>query len=120
MTLMHIIVRPYASHVLNAIDGFVLLITILVAILQPFEASNGFSNKTVVGLSFFLVLLPLFFFTVIIIPYMNSQQIKKFMKSIVKPSKKDEREVDLQPSQIEVNQITVDQDLRESISMTIV
>jgi len=119
MTLMHIIVRPYASHVLNAVDGFVLLITILVATLQPFEASNGFSNRTVVGLSFFLVLLPLFFFTVVIIPYMNRPHIKKFMKFLVSHSKKDEREIELQPTQIDVYEITVDKDLREATSTTI-
>jgi len=126
MTLIHIIVRPYAKNIINAIDGFLLLTTLMVAILQPFEASNGFNTNTVIGLSFFLVLLPLFIFIVMIIPYVNMQQIKKFMMlcvSSVKSSKRNEipnRDIELQPTPSEVYQVTIDQDLRESISTTIV
>ena len=126
MTLVHIIVRPYAKNILNVIDGFVLLTTIMVAMIQPFEASNGFTTDTVVGLSFFLVLLPLLIFIVVITPYRNKQQIKKFMMfcvSTLKSSKKNEtanREIELQPAPIEVYQVTVDQELRESIPTTIV
>jgi len=126
MTLIHIIVRPYAKNILNAIDGFLLLTTIMVAMLQPFEASNGFTADTVIGLSSFLVLLPLLSFIVVITPYTNIQQIKKFMVfcvSTMKLSKKNEpanREIELQPVPKEVYQVTVDEDLRESISTTIV
>ena len=122
MTLVHIIVRPYASRVLNAIDGFLLLTTIMAAILQPFEASNGFSNKTVVGLSFLFVLFPLFTFIVVIVPLMNKQQIKKFVMIFrvpcVKSTKREEREIELQPPS-DAYQITVDQNLRETVSTTI-
>ena len=126
MTLIHIIVRPYAKNILNVIDGFLLLTTIMVAMIQPFEASNGFATDTVVGLSFFLVLLPLLIFIVVITPYMNKQQIKKFMMfcvSTLKSSKRNEtanREIELQPAPNEAYQVTVHQDLRESISTTIV
>jgi len=125
MTLIHIVVRPYAKNVLNAIDGFLLLTTIMVAMLQPFEASNGFTADTVIGLSSFLVVLPLFSFIVVITPYTNMQQIKKFVAfcmSTMKPSKRNEgnREIELQPAPDDAYQVTVDQDLRESISTTIV
>ena len=39
--------RPSAKNILNAIDGFLLLTTIMVAMLQPFEASNGLTADTV-------------------------------------------------------------------------
>ena len=125
MTLMHIIVRPYAKNILNAIDGFLLLTTIMVAMIQPFEASNGFTTNTVIGLSFFLVLLPLLIFIVVITPYMNKQQIKKFIMfcvSTLKSSKRNEtvnRDIELQPASNDVYQVTVDQDLRESVPTTI-
>jgi len=125
MTLIHIIVRPYAKNVINAIDGFLLLTTLMVTILQPFEASNGFNTNTVIGLSFFLVLLPLFVLIAVITPYMNMQQIKKFIMFFVstikssKRSKTDNRDIELQPAPNQMYQVTVDDNLRASIPTTI-
>jgi len=127
MALIHFIVRPYANKILNYADGFLLLIAIMVAMLQPIEASSRFAANTVIGLSFFFVLLPLFTYTVLIIPYVNKENIKKIMKfvvsSVIKSPKTAEpanRGIELQPVSQDVYQVTVDEELRDSTATTIV
>ena len=98
----------------------------MVVMLQPFEASSGFSTNTVIGLSFFFLLLPLFSFIVLIMPYTNKEYITKtvkFVVSSINSSKRAEtanRDIELQPASHDVYQITVDEELRESIATTIV
>ena len=125
MTLIHFIVRPYTNNLLNCVDGFLLLTTIMVVMLQPFEASNGFTTNTVIGLSYFLVLLPLFVYMVLIIPFMNKQYIEKIVISLfsVKSPKRIEarnRGFELQSTSRDVYQVTVDEELRSSTATTVV
>jgi len=113
-------VRPYANIILNYVDGVLLLATMMVAMLQPIEASGRFATNTVIGLSFFLVLFPLFVYIVLTIPYMNKDYIKNIFTPVlfsVKSSKRDATSRQMQP---ELYQVTIDEELRESTATTIV
>jgi len=117
MTLIHFIVRPYSNEILNSVDGFLLLTTIMVVMLQPFQASSGFATNTVIGLSFFLVLFPLFVYIVFIIPYMNKNNIKNILMSVFSSSKREATSTQMQPK---LYQVTIDDELRKSTATTIV
>ena len=120
MTLIHFIVRPYSNEILNSVDGFLLLTTIMVVMLQPFQASSGFATNTVIGLSFFLVLFPLFVYIVFIIPYMNKNYIKNILISVLSSTKSSKREATSTQMQPEIYQVTIDDELRKSTATTIV
>jgi len=125
MALIHFIVRPYISITLNAVDGFFLLTMILVAILEPFEASNGFAANTIIGLAFTLVVLPLLVFLFMITPFMNRQRIKEFIKfcmsSVFSVKKGEPKNKDIKMPNINKQyEVTVDDALRESTAKTIV
>ncbi|XP_065912895.1 uncharacterized protein [Dysidea avara] len=124
MTLIHVIVRPYVSKTLNAVDALLLLTMILVTILQPFEASNGLTANTITGLAFTLVVFPLLIFLLLVTPFMNRQHIKEFIvfcKSTVKSIKKDEpRNKDIEmPNVNQQYEVTVDDALRKATATTI-
>jgi len=123
MTFIHFTVRPYSNRILNCFDGFLLLTTIMVVILQLIQASSGFATNAVIGLSFFFVLLPLFINIVLIIPYVNKDYIKNIamlVVSSVKSFKRANREIEMQPSPCDVYHVTIDDKLRESTATTIV
>ena len=124
MATIHFIVRPYVSETLNAVDGSFLLTMILVAILQPFEASNGFTANTIIGLAFTLLVLPLLVFLFLVTPFMNRQHIKGFVifcVSTVRSIKKNEpRNNNIEmPNVNQQYEITVDDALREATATTI-
>ena len=124
MATIHFIVRPYVSVTLNAVDGSFLLTMILVAILQPFEASNGFTANTIIGLAFTLLVLPLLVFLFLVTPFMNRQHIKGFVifcVSFVRSIKKNEpRNNNIEmPNVNQPYEITVDDALREATATTI-
>jgi len=125
ITFIHVIVRPYVSKTLNAVDAFVLLTMILVVILQPFEVSNGFAPNTVIGLSFTLVVLPLLIFLALFTPFKSKQRIRQCIidcAAAVRSMKKNEvRSKDIEmPNITQEYQVTVDQVLRNATATTIV
>ena len=125
MALIHFIVRPYVSKTLNAVDGLFLLTMILVSLLQPFEASNGFSSDAIVGLSFSLVVFPLLVVLFLIFRFIKKQNIKMFIiwcVSILRSSKAEEPvEIVMQNTDIQsVYEVTVDDARREATTTTIV
>jgi len=123
ITLVHVIVRPYVSKTLNVVDALLLFIMILVAILQPFEASNGLTANTITGIAFTLIVLPLLIFLLLITPFMNRQHIKRFIifcVSTVKLIKKDEpKNMDMEMPNVvnEPYEVTVDDTLREATTI---
>ena len=124
MTLIHFIVRPYVSKTLNAVDGLFLLTMILVSILQPFEASNGFTADAIVGLSFSLVVFPLLVVLFLVVRFIKKQNIKKFIiwcVSTLRSSKAEEPvEIMMQNTDIQsVYEVTVDDERRKATTTTI-
>ncbi|XP_065917498.1 uncharacterized protein [Dysidea avara] len=117
MALIHLIVRPYASKVLNIVDGLVLATMILITALQPFEAGNGSTINTVNGLAFTLLLLPLFIVLILIATFIK-QPITSCLCTV-----KNKNDDSIQENTTIPNmeyQVTIDQALRERTRSTII
>ena len=82
MALVHLIVRPYSDPILNAFDGLVLQLIILVAVLSLVE----FYNNLVVITGFILVVLPSVFFVAMFL-VIYREKIKNIIKSKFKKNK---------------------------------
>ena len=79
MALIHLIVRPYNDAILNAFDGLVLQLIILVAALSL----NEFYNDLVVITAYILVILPsLFLFLMLLVIY--KEKMKNALISVFK------------------------------------
>ena len=56
MATIHVMIRPYKNRLLNVLDGLILMLIILVAVLPVVV---GYSSTFVVGVSLSLVIFPL-------------------------------------------------------------
>ena len=119
INLIHWLVMPYASKILNIYDGLVLQTMTLIIALQIIYFNNFDSVITIVA-AFILVMLPILMFLLMVL-ILNSQHIKKFYMSCQansKPSKSEENYNEEAVVRGEYD-VTVDQELREA-STTIV
>ena len=76
MDLIHQILRPYSNSLLNAFDGIILHLLVLVSILPLVEFFNSFDSNLVVGMAISLVILPLLIFTTMSLT-INKEKIRK-------------------------------------------
>ena len=116
MVLIHLIVRPYASEVLNIVDGLVLVTMILITTLQPLEAGNGSTINTANGLAFTLLLLPLFIVLILIATFIK-QPITSCLCTVKNKNDDSIKENTTIPNM--EYQVTIDQALRERTRSTI-
>ena len=119
LTFIHISVKPYANHVLNVFDSFMLFTMMLVIPLLIVEAYRGLPSNTTFIIALLLTVAPLIAYISMVI-YLHLNNMKKFVtrclhliKHVTSPSSKT----------IEVPQcehvVVVDQQLRDK-STTIV
>ena len=80
IALVHETIRPYANNILNIFDGTILQLMVLVTALPLFES---FDSSLVIGISWFLVILPLVQFAVMTI-YSSQQTLIKVTKNVIK------------------------------------
>ena len=83
ISLIHLIVRPYADDVLNMFDGAILQLMVLVTVLPLFEYFDSFDSNLVVAAAFVLIILPLVQFTVMKV-FISKQTIKVITKKTIK------------------------------------
>ena len=122
LTFIHIAVQPYANHVLNLFDSFMLFTMMLVIPLLIIETYRGLPSSTTFVIALLLIIAPLIAFLSMVI-YLQFNNIKKFTTRcihFIKPAKT----VTLPNSEnVEMHQceheIIVDQQLRDK-STTIV
>ena len=74
--LIHQILRPYSSPLLNVFDGVVLHFLVLVSVLPLVESFDSFNSKLLVALTFIIVILPLLIFIAMSL-MINKEKIKK-------------------------------------------
>ena len=74
IVLIHVTVRPYASKILNAFDGLLLVLLVLVSILLLVKAID---SNSIVQITCVLLLLPLMIFSALYL-FMHKDAIKKF------------------------------------------
>ena len=119
LTFIHITVRPYANHLLNLFDSFMLFTTMLVIPLLIVETYRGLPSSTTFIIALLLIIAPLIaFFSVV--TYLQLNNIKKFatlcvhfIKPVTLPNSKT---IELHQCEYDV---VVDQQLRNK-STTIV
>ena len=75
-TLIHQLLKPYSSSLLNDFDGTILHILVLVSALPLVEFFNNFDTSLLAGITYILVMLPLFLFITISI-MINKENIKR-------------------------------------------
>ena len=71
--LMHLLIKPYNSKILNKVDGIVLQLISFITVLPLFDDSN---SPLVITITFILVILPLFNFIVMMI-VLHKDDLKK-------------------------------------------
>ena len=116
MVLIHLIVRPYTSEVLNVVDGLILVTMILITALQPLEAGNGSTINIINGLAFTLLLLPLFIVLILIATFIK-QPITSCLCTVNIKSDNAMQENTTIPNM--EYQVTIDQAFRERTRSTI-
>ena len=75
-TLIHQLLKPYSSSLLNDFDGTILHILVLVSVLPLVEFFNNFDTSLLAGITYILVILPLFLFITMSI-MINKENIKR-------------------------------------------
>ena len=75
-TLIHQFLKPYSSSLLNDFDGTILHILVLVSVLPLVEFFNNFDTSLLAGITYILVMLPLFLFITMSI-MINKENIKR-------------------------------------------
>ena len=89
LTFIHISVKPYASHLLNLFDSFMLFTMMLVISLSIVEASRGFPSNTTFIIALLLTIAPLIIFLSVVM-YLQLNNIKRFVTHcthFIKPAK---------------------------------
>ena len=76
MDLIHQILKPYSSSLLNVFDGVILHFLVLVSVLPLVEFFNDYNDTLVEAIIFTLVILPLFIFITMSV-LLNRKEIKK-------------------------------------------
>ena len=76
VALLHQILRPYLSSMLNVFDGIILQFLVLVSVLPLGELFNDFNSNSIVGIIFILIYLPLLIFISMTL-LMSKEYIKK-------------------------------------------
>ena len=76
IALLHLILKPYSSSMLNVFDGIILHFLVLVSVLPLGELLNDINSNLVVGVTFILINLPLLIFITMTL-ILNKEKIKK-------------------------------------------
>ena len=76
MDLIHQILKPYSSSLLNVFDGVILHFLVLVSVLPLVEFFNNYNTTLVEAMTFTLVILPLFIFITMSV-LLNRKEMKK-------------------------------------------
>ena len=88
IVLIHLSIRPYNSKILNAFDGMILLLLVLVAILLLI---NSINSDSVIQINFVLLILPLIIFSALCL-YIHKEAVKKFFMHCVNQQNTDGRD----------------------------
>ena len=75
-TLIHQLLKPYSNSLLNDFDGTILHVLILVSVLPLLEFFNNFDTALLAGITYILVILPLFVF-ITMSTMINKENIKR-------------------------------------------
>ena len=77
MALIHQIVKPYSSSLLNNFDGIILHFLVLVSVfpLAEISSTNNFNSNLLVGVAIVLIILPLLIFVAVSL-MINKEKIK--------------------------------------------
>ena len=65
MQLIHLLVRPYASTILNIFDGIILQLTVIISVLPVIEFVDKYNKIFIIVIIYLLVIFPLISFIVI-------------------------------------------------------
>ena len=79
MALIHQLLKPYSSSLLNDFDGTILQFLVLISVLPLVEFFNRFDANLLVGITFILVILPLLIFITMSL-MINKEKIKRLPK----------------------------------------
>ena len=114
IALVHLIIRPYSQTILNVVDGIILIMMILIAMISYF---NNYDSNLVVSLAYILVLLPLIIFIAMELS-INKENIKKMIQTIKsfklrKQKSKNKNEIPLNDVNHEIG-IIVDDSMRRN------
>ena len=88
IVLIYLSIRPYNSKILNAFDGMILLLLVLVAILLLI---NSINSDSVIQINFVLLILPLIIFSALCL-YIHKEAIKKLFMHCVNHQNTDGRD----------------------------
>ena len=75
-TLIHHLLKPYSNSLLNDFDGTILHILVLISVLPLVEFFNNFDTSLLAGITYILIILPLFVFITMTI-MINKENIKR-------------------------------------------
>ena len=114
IALVHLIIRPYSQTVLNVLDGIILIMMILIAMISYFK---NYDSNLVVSLAYILVLLPLIIFIAMELS-INKENVKKMIQTIKsfklrKQKSKNKNEIPLNDVNHEIG-IIVDDSMRRN------
>jgi len=119
IALLHLTVRPYSSKHLNAFDGFILNLMVLVTVVPFFEYFDNFDTDLVLTLSFLLLFLPLIIITLLGV-INNKENCRKLVQSCthlnVHHFMFHSRNVEVSKSDFG---ITVDDQMRDNVGVTV-
>ena len=80
-SLLHVVIRPYSKKTLNTLDGIVLHLLTLVAVIPVFDS---FNSTTIIPITFILVFLPSLFFFIMGFS-MHKEVIRRSFAMICRP-----------------------------------